>query len=127
VVNVLARRYGFAIDDIVDAIRVLDQLGLKTASVDRPLLLLAVDHMVTHDLTAYDAGYLALAEAADGQLVTLDQRLATAAGARALPTPTGGYRRAREAAASYNVDPKASQVWARYGELLAELRRRAVV
>lgn len=37
------------------------------------------------NLTAYDAVYLALAEALDASLLTLDRRLAAAAGRRALP------------------------------------------
>jgi predicted nucleic acid-binding protein len=35
-----------------------------------------------HNLTAYDALYVALAEMLDAPLVTLDRRLAAAAGAR---------------------------------------------
>ena len=35
-----------------------------------------------HNLTAYDAGYVALAQALDGPLVTADARLGTAPGPR---------------------------------------------
>jgi predicted nucleic acid-binding protein len=36
-----------------------------------------------HNMTAYDACYVALAEALDAELVTLDSRLASAAGSSA--------------------------------------------
>src|SRR3989304_5416327 len=62
----------------------LEKRRLETIPLDRPQLLLTIDVMAREGLSAYDAGYLALAESADAQLVTADRRLAAAAGARAL-------------------------------------------
>ncbi len=39
---------------------------------------------VEHGLAAYDAVYLALADAADAEILTLDRRLAAAAGGRSV-------------------------------------------
>ncbi len=46
--------------------------------------LLPVIWRLRHNLTAYDAAYVALAEALDAPLLTLDPRLAAASGHRAL-------------------------------------------
>lgn len=53
-------------------------------------MLLALDAMGRHGLSAYDAAYLALAESEDGELLTFDRRLAAAAGSRAM-TPAPGH------------------------------------
>jgi predicted nucleic acid-binding protein len=121
VVNVLVRRYGVAIDDVITVIRELDELDIRTVEIDRGLLLLALDRMAVHGLTAYDAAYLALAQAVDGRLLTLDGRLASAAGARAVPMP-GDHTRTSESPGTYDAAPIA--VWARHGAYLAELRRK---
>ena len=80
--NVLARRYRLAPETILQAIAELDSLELETVDLDRPMLLLALDAVARHGLTAYDAAYLALAEWADAHLLTADARLAAAAGDR---------------------------------------------
>jgi predicted nucleic acid-binding protein len=54
-------------------------LPLESRSV-RPLAALALDRALSTGLSAYDACYLVLAEAADATLVTADVRLAAAAG-----------------------------------------------
>ena len=88
-VNVLVRRYrqppGLVLESIVD----LEALGLESVDLDRPQLLLTIDLVARHSLSAYDAAYLALAESADARLVTADRRLAAAAGARALRLDRG--------------------------------------
>jgi predicted nucleic acid-binding protein len=119
VVNVLARRHGWETDAVVEAVRDLDELGLETVSPDRPLVLAALDLAVTHGLSAYDAAHHALAEAADLRLLTLDARLARAAGARAAirPLPAAG-----EEPAPYGTGQSAPD-WTRHGRYLAELRR----
>jgi predicted nucleic acid-binding protein len=53
-------------------------LPLESRSV-RPLAALALDRALSKDLSAYDACYLVLAEAADAVLVTADRKLAEAA------------------------------------------------
>ena len=51
--------------------------------VDTSVVLEALLRTSSANLTAYDAAYVALAEALDAPLLTRDQRLATAAGHRA--------------------------------------------
>ncbi len=121
VVNVLARRHGWDADAVVEAVRDLDELGIETVSPDRPMVLAALDLAVAHGLSAYDAAHLALAEAADMHLLTLDARLARAAGLRATPRPRPA---AREEPAPYGTGQPPPD-WARHGRYLAELRRAA--
>ncbi len=122
--NVLVRRYRMDPGPVAETIRELDVVGLETVEVDRPLLLLTVDRMVVHGLTAYDAAYLALAEAVDGRLLTLDERLAEAAGECAVPLDGAGPARLAERRAPYRPGPGLGAVPG-FGAYLAELRRRA--
>ena len=122
VVNVLVRRHGWDPDAVVEAIRELDGLGIETVAPDRPIVLAAMDLAVTHAISAYDAAHLALAEAADASLLTLDERLATAAGARAAISPRPGTHEER---ASYGAAAVVAPDWSRHGRYLGELRRAA--
>ncbi len=123
VANVLVRRYGWTPDEVVAAIRELDDLGVATVAIDRPLTLLALDLMSVHRLTAYDAAYLAVAEAADAPLLTLDAAVAAAAGDRALePGVARRQERAREDRAAYG-SAAAHASWADHGRYLARLRQ----
>lgn len=83
IVNVLGRRYRLMPPAVLESIADLEAMALETVDIDRPMLLLALDAVARHGLTAYDAAYLALADAADARLMTADARLAVAAGARA--------------------------------------------
>ena len=121
VVNVLARRHRYAGDAILEAIALLDGLGLTTVDESRPSLLLTVEAVVTHGLTAYDAVYLALAESSDADLLTLDNQLAAAAGPRAVDGADGSVREPR---AAYRLEPWIS--WEELPEYLAAARRAAV-
>lgn len=123
-VNVLVRRHGLAPVEVVEAVRDLDDLAIVTFEVDRPLLLLVLRSMITGELSAYDAAYLALAEIVDGRLLTLDSRLAAAAGGRAIPGPWQRPRRSAEAPATYRHAAPLSAAPA-FGPYLAELRSRA--
>lgn len=121
VVNVLVRRHhqppGLVLEEIVD----LEGLGLESVELDRPQLLLTIDVVARHGLSAYDAAYLALAESADAQLLTADRRLATAAGARAIAL-NGGHAVHEEA-------PTYANSWATWpgaATYLKELRARIV-
>jgi predicted nucleic acid-binding protein len=121
VINVLVRRHGWDPDAVVQALRELDELGIETIPPDRPMLLAALDLAASRTISAYDAAHLALAEAADASLLTLDERLAAAAGARAAISPGPGTHEER---AAYESDVRApSPDWARHGRYLAELRR----
>ena len=84
VINALGRGHHLSMSLILEAVAELDAIGLETVELDRPMLLLALDAVARHGLTAYDAAYLALAEWADADLLTADARLAAAAGERAL-------------------------------------------
>jgi predicted nucleic acid-binding protein len=84
VANALGGRRRWPGAKVLQAIHDLDRLRLETVDLDRALVILAIDMSERHGLTAYDAAYLALAVALDGSLMTLDARLGTAAGSRAL-------------------------------------------
>lgn len=118
VVNVLLRRDGLPAEVVVEALRELDELDLATLPLDRPTLLLALEHAVRAGLSAYDAAYLALAEAGDLDLLTLDTALAVAAGARAV----GLGREARGASEAPPPYGSPSVNWRRFGPYLAQLR-----
>ena len=84
VANALTARRRWPGAKVLQAVHDLDRLRLETIELDRALLILAIDMSERHRLTAYDAAYLSLAVALDGSLLTLDARLRTAAGSRAL-------------------------------------------
>lgn len=119
VANVLGRRVGHTAAENAERVAELDELGLVTDPIDRPLVLLGLDAMARHGLTAYDAAYLALAIALDADLLTLDARLAIAADERDV-LGTRGRRVSEEATAYGSVEPLAA--WAGFGAYLAKLR-----
>jgi predicted nucleic acid-binding protein len=80
--NALVRRHGVTGVRLMEAIHRLDELGLETIPIDRPLLLLALDRAERLSLTSYDAAYLALAEVLDARLFSMDRALLAAAGSR---------------------------------------------
>jgi predicted nucleic acid-binding protein len=88
VVNSLARRHHYSGASILEAVHELRQLPIESVELDEPAIVLVIDALERHGLSAYDAQYLALAEQLDVSLVTLDRRLAVAAGSRAID-PTG--------------------------------------
>jgi predicted nucleic acid-binding protein len=117
VTNVLLRRYRQPGRAVVAALHQLDDLGLQTIDIDRPLVLLIVDRAERHGLTSYDATYLALAEMLDADLFTNDQALLDAAGARGV-SPLGN-RHLSERPATYESEA----TWARYRDISAFLAR----
>jgi predicted nucleic acid-binding protein len=125
IVNVLGRRYQAPPETILEAVVELEAAGLETVELDRPMLLLALDAVVRHSLTAYDAAYLALADAADARLLTSDRTLAAAAGTGGLLVRAG--RRVRESPAKYRPTEKAGWAeWRGAAEYLRELRERTL-
>lgn len=100
--NALVRRHRQPFDVVLEAIAALDGLGLITVQTDRAGVLAATAAMLEHELSGYDATYLALAESADAEFLTLDRRLAEAAGERAVPLDRGEVR---EAHAPYRLKP----------------------
>lgn len=121
--NVLVRRYGHRPDDVVAALRELDEMGVRSIPADRPLTLLGLDLMAAHGLSAYDAVYLALAESEDAVLLTLDADLASSAGDRAVSFDGRGGAGTREPRAAYRRSGVAPN-WAAHGAYLSEVRRR---
>jgi predicted nucleic acid-binding protein len=122
VVNVLVRRYAATPEEVVEALRELDETGLESIRVDRAIVLVTVDLQARWGLSAYDAAYLALAESEDARLLTLDQRLVDAAGERAVRIDGLPPRRLAEEPAAYEAEPVD---WARFGPYLARLRAEA--
>ncbi len=123
VVNVLARRHGYESQDVLAAVDRLEELGLTTVDPDRTLLLLTIDLVERHGLTAYDAQYLAVAVMHGAAMATLDEDLAAAAVA---PITFGDGPRFREGPAVYEREV----TWPRYPEVsayLARIRAEAVV
>ena len=119
ILNVLGRRYQAPPQAILEAIVELEAAGLETVELDRPMLLLAVDAVVRHGLTAYDATYLALADAADAQLLTADATLAAAAGGRGILL--GEAHGVRERPVGYL--PAGGPAWATWPGAAAYLRQ----
>jgi predicted nucleic acid-binding protein len=121
IANVQVRRYGLPFSTVVEGLHEIDALGIESIGLDRPLLLVTIDLQARFGLSAYDAAYLGLAEIEDARLLTLDQRLALAAGPRAVRVPGIGEGRLSEEPAPYGepID------WARFGPYLAQLRAEA--
>lgn len=118
IANVLVRRHGLPPNELVEALRDMDDLGIDSVRIDRPLLLVTIDMQAQFGLSAYDAAYLALAEAEDGRLLTINRELASAAGPRAIQLPGLIQTYLSEDRAPYGepID------WARFGPYLARLR-----
>ncbi len=124
--NSLIRRHAQPPAAVVENFVDLDALAIRTIDPDRPLLLLAIDQMVRHGLSAYDAMYLSLALATDSRLATLDRRLADAAGASGLLIGAADQGLAEERA-PYRVPSNAYAGWAHtaaVGAHIAQLRQR---
>lgn len=102
VINALAGGRKWTGAQVLRAIAELDVFEVATSEQDRGLVLLTLDLVERHRLVAYDAAYLALAIQLDAQLMTLDRRLAAAAGPRAIPLEDGN--RLAETAPTYDRD-----------------------
>ncbi len=127
VVNALVRRHRYLPAQVLEALAELDAAGLETIELDRPALLLMLDAVARDGLSAYDATYLALAQATDAELLTADVELAAAAGAAGIRVKLVGPGRIGEARASYAAAGTRSGSWADWpgaAAYLAELRAR---
>jgi predicted nucleic acid-binding protein len=117
--NALIRRHRLPSSLVIAAIHGLDEFGLETIELSRPLVLLALDLTDRHGLSMYDAAYLALAESVDGQLLTADRGLLGAAGDRAVAVPGEDHRLSEELPPYANRQPS----WPRYRGVSAYLAR----
>jgi predicted nucleic acid-binding protein len=119
--NVLVHRHHWTVGGVLTAIRDLDEFEVETLASSRALVLLGLDLSAAHGLSAYDAAYLALAQAEDARLLTTDRRLARAAGERSVIRFPGAVH---EEPAPYASDRPVGAL-AAHGAYLAELRREA--
>ncbi|MDQ6795165.1 MAG: type II toxin-antitoxin system VapC family toxin [Chloroflexota bacterium] len=118
VANALIRRHRLPSSLVIAAIHALDELGLKTIELSRPLVLLALDLADRHGLSMHDAAYLALAESVDGRLLTADRGLLAAA-SRPIAVPGADHRLSEEPPHYASRQPS----WPRYRGISAYLAR----
>lgn len=119
--NVLVGRHHWSMERVLAAFRDLDEFELATLASSRALVLLGLDLALAHGLSAYDAAYLALAQAEDARLLTVDRSLARAAGERSVITFPGAVH---EELATYGTARPVGAL-AAHGQYLAQLRREA--
>lgn len=126
ITNPLLRRHRWTSDAVMAGLRDVDALQPQTITVDRPILLLAVDLAERYRLSTYDATYAALAQVTGGTLATFDQALRQAV--PDLLEPGFGdppERRVNDGDAPYGEHPVAWPDWSGIGSYLGVLRRRA--
>jgi predicted nucleic acid-binding protein len=142
VLNSLGTRHRYTAAQAAEALHEFDELGLETVEADCASHLLIADAVERHRMSAYDAGYLVLAQLLGAPLATLDRDLAAAAGPLGLliggpdgDRPDAARRGApgrsrspgtRETHASYDR-PSTLPAYAGLGAYLGELRRRAAI
>jgi predicted nucleic acid-binding protein len=119
--NALVRGHRMSGAAVIEAIHRLDELGLETVELDRPLLLLALDVAGRHGLTMYDAAYLAIAESLGGLLFSADHELVAAAGSRGVSPAGVGDHRLSEAPAFDGSEQQPT--WPNYAGTSAYLAR----
>lgn len=73
--NVLSLRRDLADEQALEGLLRLEALGFTSIELDAPMRMSALRLARGHGLTTYDAAYLALAEAIDADLATLDAGL----------------------------------------------------
>ena len=124
--NALVRRHRMTGEHLIEAVHRLDEVGLTTIELDRPLLLLTMDLAERRDLTMYDAAYLAIAESLGGLVFSADRELVIAAGARGLSPSDLSDHRLSETPQAYEVERRSN--WPDYSGAsawLAKLRAEA--
>ena len=117
--NALSRRADLTDERALEGLLRLQALGFTTLDADQALLLRALQLARLHDLTTYDALYLALADAIHAPVATLDRALARAATRAGRSHPHTSRHRVSEDRARYAPDPVSL---AALGARLAELR-----
>jgi predicted nucleic acid-binding protein len=74
--NVLRYKNDLSVNQVQEAVQSLFDMELQVVPPSSPVMQQAVDLAQTHDLTIYDATFVALAQALAATCVTADERLA---------------------------------------------------
>jgi predicted nucleic acid-binding protein len=139
ILNALCTRHRYTAAQAAEALHQLDEIGLETIEADRASHLLIADAVERHRMSAYDAGYLVLAQVLGAPIATLDRNLAAAAGplglligapeAVRLDTARRDVPGMRETRETYAPDDSPSSLpdYAGLGAYLGELRRQAAI
>jgi predicted nucleic acid-binding protein len=120
--NRLARESTMTHDQAIDGMLRLESLGIETTELDRPMRLHALQLARAERLSMYDASHLALADALQSPLATLDRRLDAAAARHGLSYAEPGHRLAEDST-PYELETDHASL-ASIGAGLAELRKR---
>jgi predicted nucleic acid-binding protein len=108
---------------ILEGLIRLEELGFRSAEVDRALRMHAVELAATYGLATYDAVYLALALQVDADIATLDEALGRAAERMGRRFGFPKQSRVSEKAVTYGTDEVPDPIsLAAIGAYLAELR-----
>jgi predicted nucleic acid-binding protein len=139
ILNALCTRHRYTAAQAAEALHQLDEIGLETIEADRASHLLIADAVERHRMSAYDAGYLVLAQVLGAPIATLDRNLAAAAGPLGLligapeavrpDTARRDVPGMRETRETYAPDDSPSSLpdYAGLGAYLGELRRQAAI
>jgi len=119
--NALIRGHRMPAAAVLEVVHHLDELGLETVELDRPLLVLALDLAERHGLTMYDAAYLAIAESLGSRLFSADLELVASAGSRGLSPSGMSDHRLSETLSEYRVERRST--WPDYSGASAYLAR----
>lgn len=101
IVNIAGRRWGWDESQLTELVESLDELGLARADPDPA----RVVHWTAWGLTAYDAAYVALAEAEAVRLVTDDDRILAIAPEVAVPMSSVARLLAASVDSASGADP----------------------
>lgn len=118
IVNSLGIRHRYSGAAMLEAIHALRQLPIETIDLDEPAVVLVIDIVERHRLTAYDAQYVALSEQVVAPIVTVDRAIARAVGTRAID-PLAPAHRLSETRAPYGEPARVT--WPDYSGAAAYL------
>ncbi|MGH9457000.1 MAG: type II toxin-antitoxin system VapC family toxin [Thermoanaerobaculia bacterium] len=90
ILAVLCRLPGSTAAAVVEAMTLLERLGIARVAAGHELLALAAEYAVSSKLSGYDATYVALAALTDGVWLTADERAARRVGRKGLVRLLGG-------------------------------------
>lgn len=120
--NTLTTAAGLSNAQVLDGVLRLERIGIDVVELQRAVRLRTLLLARETGLTVYDAAYLALAEAQQSPIATLDRQLAAAATPRGLMY-SSDIGQISESTASYGAEPDRVSL-AAIGRALAEMRER---